>query len=53
MTIIEYLEQNTRFHPIDILGPEDCALCELEDCDDLFHICMEDGFARIEVFDEG
>jgi hypothetical protein len=52
MHIEAFLAANARFKPIDLLIPEDCALCELDqDDDDLYHIYMEDGHARIEMYE--
>ena len=45
-TIQGYLASNARYSAIDVLGPEDCALCEVEGGE--VHICMENGFAKVE-----
>jgi len=52
MSIQEFLAANPRFKAEEVMIPEDCALCALEgDDQDLYHIYMDEGFARIELFE--
>jgi hypothetical protein len=51
MTILSYLEANPHIKPQEILVPEDCAMCEIEGRDGLFHVYIHEDEAVIEELD--
>lgn len=50
MNIQTFLNQNPQYKPLDVLIPEDCALCEKEGSDELVHISIFEGEATVEPF---
>lgn len=52
MNIETYLAANPHIKPHEILIPEDCAMCEIEGQEGLFHVYIHEGKANIKPLEE-